>query len=224
MGKSETEKTIEDVMPGAPAALATLATETHAFIEQSVRMVDADPSFEADVLRATEELAAIRARLERHSRGPALDLGRPDDPPDGRPYYVSGVLGGSHHPMTMPVELATTDGVTTGRVCLDVAWEGPPGCVHGGYVAHLFDCILGQHNLNVGVPGMTGTLSVRYRQPTPLLTELRFEVRTHARVRRKITTTAELRAGDTICAEAEGIFIVPETAPGGALGWPDGTD
>ena len=51
---------------------------------------------------------------------------------------------------------------------LDLVWEGPPGHVHGGYVAYLYDCVMGHHNIAVGVPGMTGTLRVRFRRPTPL--------------------------------------------------------
>lgn len=202
-------------MRTAPGELDQVASAIHALIEQTVRMVDDQPGFSDDVAWAAAQIDAIRERLARHAKAAQLNLGGPADPPDGRPYYVSGVIGGSYHPMTMPVELETKDGVTTGRVNLDIVWEGPPGCLHGGYVAHLFDGILGQHNLNVGIPGMTGTLSVRYRSPTPLLTDLHFEVRTGDRDGRKITTRGSLFHGDTLCAEAEGIFIVPEALPGG---------
>ncbi|MDG2304026.1 MAG: PaaI family thioesterase [Candidatus Binatia bacterium] len=206
-------------MRTAPGALSPLATETHALIEQILRTVDGAKDFETDVAWAAEQIDAIRARLAPHARLVGLNLGRPADPPAGRPFYVSGVLGGPHHPMTMPIDLATSEGITTGRVNLDIAWEGPPGCVHGGYVAHLLDCIMGQHNLNVGIPGMTGTLTIRYRQPTPLCTNLRFEVRTDERVGRKIASKAEIWAGKALCAEADGIFIVPARPLGDAPGW-----
>jgi acyl-coenzyme A thioesterase PaaI-like protein len=81
--------------------------------------------------------------------------------------------------------------------------------VHGGVVSLLFDQIMGHHHVTVGVPGMTGTLRVRYRRPTPLFTELRFEVRTGKLRGRKITTLGQLRAGDELTAEAEGLFIMP---------------
>lgn len=212
---------VSEVMRTAPKALSPLAAETHALIEQVLRTVDGAEGFSADVAWAAEQVVAIRKRLAPHARLPDLNLGRPADPTAGRPFYVSGVLGGPHHPMTMPIELTTSDSVTTGRVNLDIAWEGPPDCVHGGYVAHLVDCIMGQHNLNVGIPGMTGTLTIRYRQPTPLRTDLRFEVRTDERVGRKITAKAEIWAGEALCAEADGIFIVPARPPGDAPGWPE---
>jgi hypothetical protein len=76
-------------------------------------------------------------------------------------------------------------------------------------VAALFDQILGQHNLSTGIPAMTGTLTVRYRRPTPLFTELRFEARTRSREGRKVITEGWLKAGDEVTAEAEGLFILP---------------
>jgi acyl-coenzyme A thioesterase PaaI-like protein len=81
--------------------------------------------------------------------------------------------------------------------------------VHGGYVAHLFDQILGQHNLYSQIPAMTGTLSVRYRRPTPLYTDLDFEVHTEHASGRKILARGVLRSGDEIVAEAEGLFVMP---------------
>jgi acyl-coenzyme A thioesterase PaaI-like protein len=94
-----------------------------------------------------------------------------------------------------------------GRAVFGSAYEGPPGHVHGGYVAAAFDEVLGFANALSGTPGMTGTLTVRYRQPTPLHTELRFEARFERAEGRKIFTSGQLFAGDTLCAEAEGLFI-----------------
>ena len=54
------------------------------------------------------------------------------------------------------------------------AYEGPPGCVHGGYVAAAFDEVLGSTQSLAGRPGMTARLTVNYRSPTPLHTELTF--------------------------------------------------
>ena len=87
------------------------------------------------------------------------------------------------------------------------AYEGPPGCVHGGYIAAAFDELLGFANSLSGTPGMTGTLTIRYRRPTPLHTELRFEGRYERSEGRKIFTTGQLFSGETLCAEADGLFI-----------------
>ena len=58
-----------------------------------------------------------------------------------------------------------------------------------------------------GNPAMTGTLTVRYRNPTPLRTDLRMEARCLGRDGRKIRTWAAMYHGDLMTAEAEGIFI-----------------
>ena len=58
-----------------------------------------------------------------------------------------------------------------------------------------------------GHPGFTGTLTIRYRKPTPLHTELRFEAGVARVEGRKIFAKGQLFAGDLLTAEAEGIFV-----------------
>src|ERR1700685_3884987 len=62
-------------------------------------------------------------------------------------------------------------------------------------------------NTLTGNPGMTGTLPIRYRKPTPLRTPLRLEARFVSRERRKILTAGAIYHGEVLTAEAEGIFI-----------------
>jgi acyl-coenzyme A thioesterase PaaI-like protein len=87
------------------------------------------------------------------------------------------------------------------------AYEGPPGSVHGGIVAAAFDEILGMTQSLSGQPGMTGTLTIRYRRPTPLYRDLRFEGRLERVEGRKILTTGTCHDGETLTAEADGLFI-----------------
>ena len=54
---------------------------------------------------------------------------------------------------------------------------------------------------------MTGTLTVRYRRPTPLHRDLRFEGTLDRVEGRKIFTTGRCFDGDDVTAEAEGLFI-----------------
>jgi acyl-CoA thioesterase FadM len=67
--------------------------------------------------------------------------------------------------------------------------------------------VLGFANALSGTPGMTASLTVRYRRPTPLHTELRFEATYDKTEGRKIFTSGRLFAGDSLCAEAEGLFV-----------------
>jgi len=94
-----------------------------------------------------------------------------------------------------------------GRATITSAYEGPPGCVHGGVIAALFDELLGVANITSGVGAMTGTLTIKYRSPTPLYTPLDFAARTTEIDGRKVYTRGTIHAGERLCAEAEGIFI-----------------
>ena len=97
------------------------------------------------------------------------------------------------------------------------AYEGPPGNVHGGFVAAAFDEVLGFVQSLSGKPGMTGRLTVHYRSPTPLHTPLLFEATLERVEGRKIFTSARLEANGVLCAEAEGLFISFKTGHMDAL-------
>ena len=87
------------------------------------------------------------------------------------------------------------------------AYEGPPGSVHGGVLAATFDEVLGMTQSLSEQPGMTGTLTVKYRRPTPLHRDLRFEGTLDRVEGRKNYTIGRCYAGDELTAEAEGLFI-----------------
>jgi len=116
---------------------------------------------------------------------------------------------GMANPLAPPAELVVDhDAKTvTGDVFFGAAYQGAPGCVHGGFVAALFDEALGMATIFSGQPGMTGWIKVSYRSPTPLETPLRISARMDDFTGRKIMTSAELMAGDTLVAEATGLLI-----------------
>lgn len=142
--------------------------------------------------------------------------------PHGRSYHGSaeGALGGAPHgfisysPVTGPlnalasmVSLESSDHEITATVTYGSAYEGPPGCLHGGLIAAIFDEVLGFAQALSGAPGMTGRLEVTYRSPTPLHVPLRVTGRFDGVQGRKIMTSGEIYAGDRLCAEAVGTFI-----------------
>ena len=115
---------------------------------------------------------------------------------------------GLANPLAPPISIRRTgDRTATATVTFGSAYEGPPGSVHGGFVAAAFDEVLGFVQSLTGSPGMTGTLTVRYRKPTPLHTELRYEGELLRVEGRKIITEGKAFAGDLVTAEAEAIFI-----------------
>ena len=119
---------------------------------------------------------------------------------------------GRANPLAPPMQLQEIDAKVHGRVVFGSAYEGPPGCVHGGYIAGAFDELLGATQSLSGNPGMTGTLTITYRSPTPLHTELHMVGEITRVEGRKIFTSGGIYAVDPagtewLCAEAQGIFI-----------------
>ncbi len=98
-------------------------------------------------------------------------------------------------------------GKSYGKVTCNWLFEGPPNCVHGGVVAALFDDFLGCTQLLCGKTGATGTLSLRYHQPTPLNQLLRFEGEVTSVQGRKICCAGRLYAGETLTVSGEGLFV-----------------
>ena len=80
--------------------------------------------------------------------------------------------------------------------------------MHGGIIASLFDEILGVANITADVGAMTGTLTIKYRSPTPLKTDLTLRAHVVGVEGRKVRTEGTIHAGDRLCAECEGIFII----------------
>lgn len=122
-------------------------------------------------------------------------------------HFEYSPLLGKANPLAPPLSFEIVGDEIHGRATFGSAYEGPPGCVHGGFIAATFDEMLGLAQGFSGAPGMTANLTVHYRSPTPLHVELRFVGRMSRREGRKIYTSGTLHAGDTLCAEAEGLFI-----------------
>ncbi len=95
------------------------------------------------------------------------------------------------------------------RGIMTAAYEGPPTYVHGGMLALAFDEVLGIANIANGNPGMTGSLNIRYRRPTPLFKPLRWEAWIERVEGRRVHSKAQVWHEDTLCCEAEGLFIQP---------------
>jgi acyl-coenzyme A thioesterase PaaI-like protein len=155
-----------------------------------------------------DDLEAIAARLDEYPQdhlfigyAEAANAGDSEGPFDNSP------LMGLSNPLAPPLHLEVQEDRVVGTVTCGAAYEGPPGHVHGGYVAALFDELLGLTQSLSGEHGMTGRLTVHYRSPTPLNTELRVEGTLDRTSGRKILCTGRMYAGETLCAEAEGLFI-----------------
>ena len=164
-----------------------------------------------------EELLAIAAQVDA-SAARFQSQPRMIDPPGVAEGSLAGGMEmfmdrspvvGRSNPLAPPAELEPDDAekIVRGRVCFGRAYEGAPGCVHGGYVAAVFDEALGMACVFSGVPGMTGEITVRYRVPTPIQVPLRLEARFDRQDGRKIYNSGQLWADDVLVAESTGVFI-----------------
>jgi acyl-coenzyme A thioesterase PaaI-like protein len=125
----------------------------------------------------------------------------------GPGHFDFSPLIGRSNPLAPPIFLREENGRVYAEAVFGTAYEGPPNCLHGGYVAAAFDEVLGFAQSLTGNPGMTGRLEISYRSPTPLHSLLAFEAWVEKVEGRKITARCTLKAGDRLCAEAVGLFI-----------------
>ena len=135
--------------------------------------------------RGRRPCAELADRIEPHAPAAAATRARPGStsapgarnrgPRSSRATRSSGRRTRSRRPSTSTP--ATADGVVVGTATYGAAYEGPPGCVHGGMLAAAFDIILGAASVAAQRPALTGTLTVRYRKGTPLHREIRYEGR-----------------------------------------------
>ena len=121
---------------------------------------------------------------------------------DGRVYLDHGRDIGAYNPCVPAYDLTADGDRATGRVTFPVAYEGPPGIVHGGFLALFFDGAVQHHHCLAGQAGRTTSLALRYRRPAQLLTPLAFEIERRAGDGR-IRSTGRLLDGDRLLCEAE---------------------
>jgi len=137
---------------------------------------------------------------------------------DGRVYLDHSRDIGAYNPC-FPVYVITVDGDrASGNVEFPLVYEGPPGVVHGGFLAVFFDSVIQHHNCDVGVAGKTTSLSLRYLRPTPLLSVLDFTIDRSVESDR-ITSAARLVSGGVVLCEAQMTAVasdrsnLPEVSP-----------
>ena len=158
---------------------------------------------------APDELGAlteqVRATRELLARDLPTDLSPrigPDPHPDQRVYMDHSRDVGEFNPCFPRYSLTCADDRAEGEVEFPLCYEGPPGIVHGGFLAVFFDLVLQQLNCDLGVAGKTTALALRFRRPTPLLRRLR--VTAHRTIDGdRIQSVGELLDGEELLCTAE---------------------
>ncbi len=162
--------------------------------------------WEADLTRAvpqdsTPRLGSGGSDLQRVYLGHAFDIG-------------------SFNPYFPEYNFDRLDGETaSGTVTFPLVYEGPPGVVHGGFLAVFFDCVTQHQNCAAVLSGRTRSLTVTYRRPTPILAELRFDI-VRSEIDRAVTSTARLLLDDEVLCvgEINAMALPPEKLTGFRFG------
>jgi hypothetical protein len=134
------------------------------------------------------------------------------DASDVHEFADRNVLVGQSNPLAPPMRFRHEQGASIGEVTFGAAYEGAPGWVHGGIVAAAFDQLFGHLQVAMGVPSLTGNLTIHYRRGTPLHTPLTFEARVERREGRRNHVTGRCFARGELTAESESVFVEVDPA------------
>ena len=182
-------------------------------LAQSVReLADAVIRTEVDdeeIRAARAEIEAITERLRKRQMDGAF--GVRFNAEGGSRAWGNAVVG-LRNAIAPPLEIVRDPaGRASADFHLGAAYEGPPGLVHGGVAALILDQVLGEAAGAGGKPGMTGTLTLRYRRGTPL-GDLRCEAQIDRVEGIKTFAKGSLSDAEGVTVEAEGVFILPKWA------------
>ena len=169
------------------------------------------PADELDA--AADELEALADRLEPHARAsryegtPGVRIGG-----DNAAILESHPMMGPSNALAPPMLLSRDATGARGTLTYSHQYEGPPGRVHGGFIAAAFDQVVGAAAALSGKVFFTGTLTIRYLSPTPLHVPVRYEGTLDRVEDRRIHASARLLVDSEVTAEAEGVMVaVPES-------------
>ncbi len=200
-------------MAAAPAESDPARTEARRLADELRRIIDrlvvVRPPAQ-DLAAAADAAAEFANRLDAlPARTTSWEINEAGLEPGD--FVEHSPLSGASNPLAPPMtaELLSGPGegvVVVGAVTFGSAYEGPPGHVHGGMVAAMFDELLGFAQL---AAGFTGTLTIRYRKPTPLHVPLTLRAWMDREDGRKRVVKGTCHSGEVLLSEAEGLFISP---------------
>lgn len=128
----------------------------------------------------------------------------------GRAWNWGNAAVGLRNGAAPPMEVVhDADGRMHADVFLGAAYEGPPGCAHGGVSALLLDHIMGVTASGMNRVTLTGTLTLKYLNPLPL-GDVRLDAWISGEEGRKVFVDATIKGAAGVALEAHGVFIIPK--------------
>ncbi len=191
------------VLDGAVSQLQAAADVLAAHVPaQAVpRFIDPSEATEPDAIPGADVGADPVAVPNSERARASMDEAMPYDPVVGR-----------FNPVALPVVLSFEPPLAIGTAVFTTPYEGGPGWVHGAALAATFDIVLTAANHLSGAAGPTVWLTIRFRRPTLVGIEARFEAEVVANDGRRVTSRGRLVQDGLVCVEAEGEFAVLDPA------------
>src|SRR4051812_40697271 len=179
---------------GEPPDQAATAIRLGDALRRLARVVTGSDAGDQALDEAADEIERLADRLEPHAQPSRYPQAGRIGGPSGM--FVTHPIVGPSNPVAPPMRVQPQDGRVVGTVTYGTPYEGPPGYAHGGHIAAGFDVILAMTAGVNGAGGLTKSLSIRYRAPTPLHAELTYEGSIGERTDRLTTVNGRLLAGD----------------------------
>ena len=180
---------VADRLAGVPPRTARSLTEAEARLSEVARLLEPEAAGSDEPTTSAFSLESARRRHAGLDGFPPHPLG-------------TGACG------AFPAfEWDATDGTALATITFGAAFEGPPGTVHGGFIAAAFDMVVSTTATRLLGQAVTRRLTVRYLRPTPLEVPLTFDAQIGEVEGRLAPVVARCRlAGGRLTAKAEGQF------------------
>jgi len=179
--------------PRPPAGYASMIDALRALLDEITGSL---PSAEV-VTDATRQFMELTRRFEKFAVDERRQVsGRLIEIP-GRGQVMAPAIAIDEH----------TNVRASGHISFGRFYLGGNGAVHGGAIPLAFDELMGRLANTGRAPSRTAYLHVNYRSITPIGKRLRIEAYFAAEEGRKRILRGVIRDGDTVCADAEGLFV-----------------
>ncbi len=215
MSIEDAPRSLHPAIAGRERPMAELAGSVRRLVDLVVTNTAPTDVLDGVVLQLESAADILAAHV------PTQPVPRYVEPPEGpRTDTASASMGGSmpydpvigrFNPLALPVALSFQPPLAIGTANFTTPYEGGPGWVHGAAIAATFDIVLTAANHMSGAAGPTVWLTIRFRRPTLVGVEARFEAEIVANDGRRVTSRGRLVQDGVVCVEAEGEFAVLDT-------------
>lgn len=130
-------------------------------------------------------------------------------PADGElfPNDLDRPVSGHGNPFAVPLTVRRVGVRAVTDVVIEAGFEGAPGMCHGGYVAAIYDDLLGFLLMLQQTIAFTASLTVNYHEGTPMAAPLHFEAWVDRVEGKKLFLAAECHSEDRLLTSCTALFI-----------------